>query len=631
MKRKFLKNSISLLFLISHILKIISLDSYISISKNCNYESNKNINYNTNNNDTIINQPEENILDKYTDISISIKPIDEEKFYLIKGDLLNDNEKTIINKFETQILISSNNFTISDLNLHFEFTELYTKENLILKIFPINKINVHNFYCNFYLKRVFWDKQKEYDFTIELRDRKEAFDFGLLIIYKNKEEYLRKINNYISILVLEGEKKCGKTEITSKLSNNTKIMLDYSLHTEGISGILENKMLFVDSEGLGTEKSNCLFNNTLNDFNGEKNINKLNINYNDDLIMEVHNENQRNIIFQTYLREAIRNIGNFYILIQNNINLYSLNHLEEIIQKHLLSEKNNELRVMIVFNYKDIDLVSKVKRKIYNDIISRNKVQPIQTNQKINDDVRVYVDIFHKLLGNANIKITYLVLGQFGKESGNYYNEETLGYITNQAKNIINYEIFDPIKKLISNLNDIFRDNINFYNSNIKNLKEEDMVNLKCIELKNFGNSEKLKNLEKIIFSQNPICRSIWEGTLKNSHSLSYEIYYQKSILNLDVYLPEIRSLEEIEIKTIDFSKYNFGNVHKIVVKANLNHKNDNPIHDRIDFIRQKRMKNFVIEEIIRLGFNFKNKKIVNTCDYALQNGLLKIKCPLIE
>lgn len=614
---------------------ILTYDSYISITRNYKINQNKlsektenkNSNESENLNQSSENNFSESFLNKTFDIYLTINH--KEDFYDIEIFVSNQEAKKT---YTAQMPTISNKFQIPQLNAIIEFKEIYTKENLIMNI------KIGEDLCEYHLKRVFWGNQQQYDFTLEIRDRKEAFDFGIFIYYKNKEDFLARIQNYITILILEGEKKCGKTFLCSKLANNTNIMLDYSLNTEGISGIFERNMLFVDSEGLGTEKSNNLFNNTFQLFNA---VDKNNKNFNSkekneekisNDLMDEYNENQRNLLFQIYLRDAVRNLGNFYLLVQNQISLNAFNHLEEVINKYLAAEDPKDLRILVVYNYKDIDLVSKIKRKIYNDIISRHKVQAIETNQKANEHVRAYDDLFYRLKGNSKIRVTYLILGAYGKESGNYFNDETLGYITSQAKNFLNFEIFNPIERLVNNLNEMFLEHINPASIDGKEYKESDISHLKCVKLENFGDDLRLKNLEKIAFSEHPLCRSVWDANVKNAQKLIYEVYIQNSILNLEVFLPFVKSLEEIEFTHIDFAKNDFRNVCKIFLKANVNFKSEaSLLFERLDFIRQRRIKHFVIDEVIRLPFNLKMKKIVNTCDFSLNHGVLKFKCPLIE
>lgn len=636
-----MKNSKILLFqffilFIFKITKGLGLDDYLTIDKKCNFEFPKKDERPKEINNLCQEKGEcekvreifensENINQFPKDINMSILHLDDDNYKINFSFYIGDPVQVIkIEEISPKII---NKLSIEGLNANIEFIELFSKENIILNFSYKDK------FCKYHMKRIFWDKQTEYDFTIEIRDRKEAFEFGVFIFYKNKKEFLRKSKNYFTTLILEGEKKCGKTFITSKLSNNTKVALDYSLNTEGYSAIFEKNILLMDSEGIGTEKSNNLFNNTFNLFNEKNSLNGASTDekFSNDLIEE-HIEIQRNLLYQTFFRDSVRNIGNFFIMVQNQISLNSLNYLDEIVQKHMASESQKELRILVIYNYKDIDLISKIKRRIYNDILSRHKVQAIETNQKVNREVRAYEDLYYKLIGNSKIRITYLILGAIGKDSGNFFNEETFGYITSQAKNHLNYQIFNPIERLVENLNKIFKENINYANADQNNEYSDDEIRkLTCVELNNFGNTGKLSNLDRITFKNHPLCKSIWDSNVKESQRISYEIYYQKGLINFDIHLPFLQNFDEVEFTYIQFSKNYIGDVYRISIKANIHNKIETSVFERIDFIRQRKIKFFSIEEIIRLGYAFRNKKIANTCDITKQSGILKLKCPLID
>lgn len=601
-------------------------DKYISIDKNCKFVQEALQNNTANYKKSDINK---NFFLLFKDIEFTVKFQNiTDGLYAIGINFIGHqkfgNITLPLNKYEFNIRNSQNDL------LTIRIIQPRSQENLYLEIFD-SKNNI----CKYRMKRIFWRSQTEYDFTLESISRKEALEFGLYIFYKNKTEFLNKISKHLSIVNLDGLIKTGKTFITKKLADNSLIAEDPSINTVGFCGIInQNNALIIDKQGLDTQESSSLFKIskifTKSDMENPELVN---------ILLEEEQEKNRNNLFHEILQDAFRIQANIAILMQNQLSIFSQNYLEDVIEKYLSFSEIEKVRIFAIHNYKDFNYPIKVQTKINNDIINRHRVFAYETNGKQNSEVKVYDDLYYKYYSNSKIRLTYAVLGRQGEKSGDYFNFETLDYIKAQALDNKLDKIFNPIEQFVENINNFARQLI-YSSGKISDQDLEILKTLRCAKLEN--NSVNLENfktstllnlsgdLDRIVFNSDPLCLSIWDAKLKTSQKITYEIYQELSTLNINIFLPFVNSLNQIKLKDLEFRKNNIGNIHYIIIKGEINYLKGNNNFGRRDFIRHNRIKSFIINEAISLGYSFLKNSISNICDYVLQNGMLNIKCPII-
>ena len=317
-------------------------------------------------------------------------------------------------------------------------------------------------------------------------------------------------------------------------------------------------------------------------------------------------------------------------MVMNQISVYSLDHLENFIEKHKSLENflNNDLEILVIYNYRNINEILIIKERIHKDITSRHRVQEfLISDPKSSEEVKAYEDSYYKSNKNSKIRLKYLVLGNQYESSGRYFNHDTLNYIISKANERINNIKFNPIEKIVENMNRMFLENINI---DYEEFSDDFLKDLKCVELKSF--EDKLPDLDQIIFIQSDLCRSIWEAKLINVEKINYEIYYQLGLLHIDVYLPDVKNINQIVFKSIRFnSQKKFKNVFEIFIEGKIKYKSENDFYNKINFIRKKKLRSFIIDENISLNIGKFPLNLVTECDTTLENGVLKLKFPILE
>ena len=403
-----------------------------------------------------------------------------------------------------------------------KYNELKAKYNILkhkLQQYEGKKEEIHN-------------QGGRYDIVVNIDSLLNCNDEGWAIDYQDQERIKSYSQlNQVAIGVI-GRENTGKTFIINKIAQEN-FPSSYYVNTKGLSlkyftQPQKQLKVFLDSAGMNpavlfmSEENRLKYSKFVEFEENPKNIPK------NQISKKVYEKMKEFMINDKCMTEDF--IQSF-ILYSCNIILIVVDMLTQQDQKIIERIKtmySGLKNIIIVHNFSKLESKEKVLEKAYSDIKGA-----FYAMDSIIDNTEI--PIFIEKTSKNNINILHLILGREGCQSGDFFNEKTIGHIIKTIETSLSMEKFDILNKI----NDFWKQRNGIYFNCFREEPE-----LPLFKIENIKNKAFIKlNFHKKLELKTPEFNVL--GGLKNME-LVYHLYVKTHPNNEKIYFFELPGLIKI-------------------------------------------------------------------------------------